>query len=184
MRRASPRLASALAALFVLILGGCSRLAEANTAPSPPSYDWPAEAAGLACGLLDFGTVAKELGTAFDTAGGAQVDNTVTCVVTRRGQDYPELSVSLSASSVDDLLYAYSIEPAGATPVQKLGRAAYLLEIAADSRHGPGLEYGWLSAKPRLGVVRYTFAPGAQQADVDAMAPKLLTLAQRVEKTP
>jgi hypothetical protein len=173
-------------ALFVLLLGGCGRIeaANADSPPSPPSYYWPAAAAGPACGLLDFGTVASELGTAFDTAGGAQVDNTVTCAVTQAGHDYPELSVSLSGSTVDDLLYAYSIEPAGATPVKKLGRAAYLLEIAADAHHGPGLEYGWLSAKPRLGVVRYTFATGAQQADVDAMAPKLLKLAQRVEKTP
>jgi hypothetical protein len=179
-------LARALVAGLVLCLAGCARLAavaDPDASPSPPSYDWPAAAAGAACGLLDFGTVAQELGTTFDTAGGAQVDNTYTCAVTRAGQQFPDLSLSLSGTDVDDLIFTISVAPDGSTPVKRLGRAAYLLPVAASAGHGPGIEYGWLSSKPRLVVVRYTFAVGATQADVDAMAPKLLVLAERVEKS-
>ncbi len=187
MRRASLWPALALTVLSVLATGGCARLARAadfpGAPPSLPAVHWPAGAAGAACGLLDYGQVAKELGTTFDTAGGAEVDNTVTCAVNQAGRAYPTLSLSLSATKADDLIFSISAVPANSAPVKGLGRAAYVLPIPAGDQHGPGLEYGWLSAKPRLGVVRYFFAPGATDAEVTALKPKLLVLAQRVEKT-
>jgi hypothetical protein len=179
------RLASACAAALVLAAGGCGRLGtgDPHGAARSLSYDWPAAANGAVCGLLDYGTVAEELGTTFDTAAGATLDDTYTCAVTRAGHEFPDLSLSLSSTDADVVIFSVSVAPDGSSPVKGLGRAAYMLQIPATSGNGPALEYGWLSAKPRLFVVRYTFGPGAPAADLSAMAPRLLTLARRVETT-
>jgi hypothetical protein len=187
VRRASiRRLALALAAGLVLISGGCGKLrsiADPDSSPSPLSFDWPAASRGVACGLIDFGEVSQALGTTFDTAAGAQVDDTYTCAETIAGKNLPQVSVALSPTKADDLIFSVSVAPAGSTAVAALGRAAYVLPVPAAGKNGPAIEYGWLSAKPRLFVLRYTFAPDATAAAVNAMTPKLLTLAKQIEST-
>ncbi len=186
MRRTARLWLAVAVASVAVVLSGCDRLAAAadpGATISPLSFGWPASSKGVACGFLDYGTVANELGTVFDTAGGAHLDDTYTCAVTQAGHEFPDLSLSVSGTDADEVIFSISVAPDGSTPVTSLGRAAYLLPADAAGSHGPGLEYGWLSAKPRLIVVRYTFAAGATQADVEAMKPKLLVLAQRVEKT-
>jgi len=186
-RAAKRRPAKSLAVVAIIgMLGGCSMFkaaADPGATTGPLSFDWPASSAGAACGFLDYQAVAGELGTTFDTAGGAHVNDTYTCAVTEAGHDYPDLTLSLSATNADEVVFNVTVAPDGSTAVKGLGRAAYLLAMPAAGKKGPILEYGWLSAKPRLVMVRYTFAPGASAAEVDAMKPKLLTLAQRVEKT-
>lgn len=187
MRRASiRRLAPALVAAVVLLAGGCAKLGDAadpGASSSPLAFDWPAGASGAACGLLDYGVVARDLGVTFDTAGGAHVADTYSCVLTRAGHDFPNLSLTLSSTTADDLIFTISVAPSGSTAVKGLGRAAYMLQLPASSGHGPAIEYGWLSARPRLGTVRFTFQAGATGADLTAMTSKLLTLAKRVEST-
>jgi hypothetical protein len=185
VRRASiRRLALALVAGLVLLSGGCGKLrsiADPDSSPSPLSFDWPAAARGPACALIDYGQVAKITGTTFDTAAGAHVDDTYTCAETATGHPLPELSLALSSTKADDLIFRISVVPSGATAVAGLGQVAYVLNVPATGSNGPALEYGWLSAKPRLIVLRYTFPTGTAQPAVDAMAPKLLTLAKKVE---
>ena len=168
------------------LLAGCSALrsaADPDASPTKLAFDWPAGASGAACELLDYGQVGRELGTTFDTAGGAHIDDTYTCVLTQKGHDFPDLTLALSATSADDLIFTISVAPTGSTAVKGLGRAAYLLQLPAAGNRGPVVEYGWLSARPRLTTVRYTFATDATATDVSAMITKLLTLAKRVENT-
>jgi hypothetical protein len=185
LRRASiRRLALAVAAGLVLISGACAKLravADPGASPSPLSFEWPAASKGVACGLVDFGEVGQALGTTFDTAAGAQVADSYTCVETRSGQGLPNLSVAVSPTVADDLIFTVSVAPAGATTVVGLGQAAYVVAAPAAGSNGPAIEYGWLSAKPRLYILRYTFPPGADAAAVTAMTPKLLILAKWIE---
>jgi hypothetical protein len=179
-------LALALTVGLALTGGGCSTLesaADPGASPSKLAFDWPAGASGAACELLEYGQVARELGVTFDTAGGAHIADTYTCALTQKIHDYPFLTLALSATTADDLIFTISVAPSGSTAVKGLGRAAYLLQLPAVDNHGPAIEYGWLSARPRLGIVRYTFGADATDADVTAMIPKLLTLAKRIEAT-
>jgi hypothetical protein len=183
--RRTPRLATALVVgLLVLLTGGCAKLrsiVDPDSSPSPLSYDWPAAASGAACALLDFGAVAQAVGTTFDTAAGAKVAQTNTCAETQRGHDLPVLTLSISPTKADDLIFSISVEPTGSSPVKGLGRAAYLLPTGNSGTDGPSIEYGWLSSRPYLLVLRYTFAPGAKPADVTAMWGELLALAKSIE---
>jgi hypothetical protein len=183
--RDASRLTLAVAALVVLLAGGCGRLAGlADTGASPGviTTGWPAASAGLVCGLIEYDVVAGELGVRFDTAGGAHVGDTYTCALTRTGQEFPDLTLALAATTADDLIFAVGVAPPGSTAVKGLGRAAYQLIVAAGGEHGPGIELGWLSAGQRLGVLRFTFATGADGDTVNAMVPKLLAMARRIDK--
>jgi len=67
--------------------------------------------------------------------------------------------------------------------IEDLGKVGYRLPVAAGGGAGPGLEIGWLSANQRLMVLRYRSADGAAGADLDALVPKLVDLAKKIDMT-
>ncbi len=166
---------------LVLLTSGCDVVAAASSGERRLT-EWPAAASGVACELLDFDQVDRELGVRFDTAGGAHVDDTYTCALAQVGHDFPDLTLSLSPTAADDLIFTVSVAPDGSSVQEGLGVVGYRLALAAGDGHGPGLEFGWLSAKRRLLVLRFTFAAQTVPGQVTALEPKLLALAQRVEK--
>jgi hypothetical protein len=168
-----------LLAGLVLLLTGCDNEAAAD--PGRTSQ-WPAGAAGAVCQLLEYDHVADRIGVRFDTAGGGEKDGTATCALTRQGQDYPYLTLALTPSAADEVIFVATVQPSGATKVKGLGLVAYRLDVAASGKAGPAVEFGWLSAKGRLMFLRYAFGPDAAKADVDALRPKLLELAKGTEK--
>ena len=138
---------------------------------------------GRACQAIEFDAVERVLGVRFDTAGGARHDETYTCVLGQAGHPFPDLTLAMSATDADELIFRASLTPSGSTPVPDLGRIAYQVELpattAADgSPSGPRLEVGWLSVGRKLLFLRYTSAPGETVADV---APKLIALAHKIE---
>jgi hypothetical protein len=168
-------LAVASLALAALV-SGCSKGASAN-----PS--WGAAGAGRLCPLLDFDVVEQNLGVRFDTAAGAQKDETVTCAVTQAGHPYPFLTVAAAGTAADALIFEAIVTPEGATPVTGIGVVAYQLRLAPVNGSGPGLEIGWLSAGHRIIVLRYVFAPGPTDADVTAFFSKLAAFANVTDTT-
>jgi len=169
-----------LAALIVAVgsLAGCGDGEERE----PPEVT-----EGRACLAIPFDSVEAVLGVRFDTNGSAHLEQTYTCVLTRADAPLPDLMLAMSSSTADEVIFTVSVTPSMATPVPDLGRIAYQVTVppgtASDSSPtGPGLEIGWLSAVPRLMLLRYTWPVGAADADVAALAPKLLELARGIEQ--
>jgi hypothetical protein len=170
------RTAVAALALLAGLTAGCDEDSAAD-----PVGGWPIGAAGRACQLLEYATVEAALGTAFDTAGGATSESTYTCVLTVGGQDYPDLTLAVSPSSIDELIFTTTVNPSNSVPVAELGRIAYSLQRPAADGQGPGVEVGWLSASGRLLMLRYTFAADAPAEAVAALTAKLVAFAQQID---
>jgi hypothetical protein len=166
----------ALALLAVVAAAGCDDEAKADS-----EAGWPIGAAGRACQLLEYAAVEAALGTAFDTAGGASSGSTFTCVLTRGGLEFPDLTLAVSPSSIDELVFTATVNPSNSVPVAELGRIAYSLQRAPVDAQGPGVEVGWLSANGRLMMLRYTFAPDPPPEAVAALTPKLVAFAQQID---
>jgi hypothetical protein len=164
---------------LILLLTGCDREAAAD--PGRTSQ-WPAGAAGAVCQLVEYDQVEARTGVRFDTAGGGEKDGTATCALTRQGHDHPYLTLAVTPTTADEVIFVATVQPSGATRVKGLGLVAYRLDVAASGKAGPAVEFGWLSAKGRLMFLRYAFEPDAAKADVDALVPKLLELAKGTER--
>jgi hypothetical protein len=161
---------------LVLLVSGCNKGASAN-----PS--WGAAGAGRLCPLLDFDTVEHNLGVRFDTAAGAQKDETLTCAVTQAGHPYPFLTVAAAGTTADALIFEAIVTPSGATPVSGIGVVSYQLRLPPVDGSGPGVEIGWLSAAHRIIVLRFVFAAGATDAEVSAFVTKLVAFANLTDAT-
>jgi len=168
-----------MATLLALVLTGTvAGCADSNG----PARD-PLGTQGRACQAVERDNVAAILGVHFDTSGFAHTDDTDTCVLEQVGAAYPELTLAISGTTADALIFQATLTPSGATGVPELGRVAYqLVSPPAGADSGSSLELGWLSAAPRLVTLRYTFAPGAADADVAAMNPRLVALAHDIER--
>jgi hypothetical protein len=166
-------------AALALVAAGCGRDARANP---ELTRNWPAAVAGGACQLLDYDTIAATVGTRFDTSGAAEKGETFTCALTTAGVDFPDLTLSVTALTVDPTIFTETVVPRGGTKVTGLGKAAYRVRLPAAGRSGFRLEVGWLSANQRLMVLRYSFPPRVAAAKVDALAPKLVELAKKVDR--
>jgi hypothetical protein len=158
-----------------LLLAGCDK--EAAASPS----DWPAGAAGAVCQLLEYDVVEAKIGVRFDTAGGGRKDTTATCALTRQGKPYPYLTLAMTPSDADEVIFVATVEPSGTTRLKGLGLIAYRLDVEAERGGGPTVEIGWLSARKRLMIMRYAFEAGTTPDDVDAMVAKLVKLAAGTE---
>jgi hypothetical protein len=171
-----------LGALSGVLIAGCDRGAAAD-----PGVDyrrqWPAAAAGGACQLVDYPTIAQEIGTQFDTAAAGQRDDTYTCALTKAGSDFPDLTLAVTATDADQVIFTATVTPSGSKPVKGLGKIAYQVTLPASGKAGPTLEIGWLSGNQRLMVLDYTFPAKAGTADVSAFAPKFLELAKKIDLT-
>jgi hypothetical protein len=180
MRSVTRRLVKlAAVALLAVPVSGCG--SDAAAAPlDPPPRTYSAAAAGGACNVLDYGMIAEALGATFDTAGSASKDHTYTCAVTKAGQSYPDLSFSIAAVGADPDVYKQALVPKGAKTVGGLGKVAYQTTAAAGGDHGPRVEVGWLTGQKAM-VLRYTFPKAATAEDIAALAPKLITLAKKID---
>jgi hypothetical protein len=175
MRRLGLGFATALA----LLCTACDN--EAEAAPGNDSQ-WPAGAAGIACQLLEYDAVAAKLATRFDTAGGATQGSTLTCALTQQDRAYPYLTLALTPTTIDSVVFTESVKPQGTYSMPDLGVIAYRQTLPAAGDAGPGLQLVWLSNTSRLVILRYGFLPSATPDELDALTPKLLALAQEVEK--
>jgi hypothetical protein len=171
-----------LAVLLGVLLAGsaCGRHAAAD-----PGDDvvrpWPAAVAGGACQLLEFDSIARQIGTRFDTAGAGQRGETYTCALTIAGTAYPDLTLAVTASDADEVVFTATVVPSNSAPVKNLGRVAYQLRVPAAGKAGPAVEIGWLSGNQRIMVLRYTLPPNTPAATVDALAAKFSELARIVD---
>ena len=168
-----PRVLAAVALLSVA--AGCG-----NDGPSRP----PASQAGRACQAAEYDLVEAALGVRFDTADAARVDETYSCVLSQAGRSFPDLTVTLSASAADELIFQTTATPSGSTAVENLGRRAYQIALppAGDPvPSGPAVQVGWLSAAPQIMTLRYTWDVGATDQDVATLTPLLVDFARGVE---
>lgn len=142
---------------------------------------------GRACQAVEFDTVEAVLGVRFDTSAPATVEDTHSCVLTRVDAPLPDLTFTMSATAADEVIFTAILTPSLATAVPELGRIAYQVTrppgTAADGTPtGPAVEIGWLSAVPRLMLLRYTWPPDATDAEVAELAPRLIELARGIER--
>jgi hypothetical protein len=174
-----PLVGATLIITALITSAGCD--SDASRGPGRVSQ-WPAAAAGGACQLLDYDSVAAQIGTRFDTAGAAAEDETYTCALTLAGQDYPDLTLAVTATEADEAIFTATVTPSGSTAVKGLGRVGYRIGIAASAKSGPGVEVGWLSGNGRVMIMRYTFAARTSGSQVDELTPKLIALAKHVDQ--
>ena len=136
-----------------------------------------------ACQLLDFDTVearARRRGSTPPAA--ASQDDTLTCALTQAGHDFPDLTLAVTGSDADELIFAATVTPSGADcRCNGLGRVAYRAgDRARRRRGGPGLEIGWLSGEQAAASSCATPSPPAPPTpEVAALTPKLIALARR-----
>jgi len=151
-----------------------------SNASSPAS---PAALAGGACLLMDFGTVKKQLGTAFTVAAAADSSGSYTCVLQESSGTYPSLVLSITATDLSTADFKANVVPDGSSSVSELGRIAYELQAPATKTAGPAVEIGWLSGNNRLIMFRYTFPTGTASAVATALGPKMVSLSKIVDQT-
>jgi hypothetical protein len=175
-------------ALLLVALGGLVACSGAQASPKRPAgsaaVSAVAQAAGGACQLFDFEGVAQTLGVRFDTAAAAQQGETFSCVLGQDAASYPDLTLAVTPTTVDPLVYRAAVQPRGAVAVPDLGRIGYsrpVRALGADS--GPGVEVGWLAGNGRLITLQFRFAPKATDADVAALTPNLIALARLIEES-
>jgi hypothetical protein len=197
--RTGTRCGIAIAGAIVLLgVAGCGRWSGDTVPGASPGIvhnGWPAAAQSLVCGLVEFDQVASTLGLRFTVAGGARVGDTATCALTQAGAPYPELTMSVTPTMADSLIFTFSVAPTGSTKVSGLGQAAYQLIFGPDvspstssptaaattGPAGTGVEVGWLSERGDLDLLRYTVSPGTSPATLAAAAPRLVSLAQQID---
>ncbi len=175
-RRAAALLLAAMAAMTAAFTAACD-------SGGGTGSQWPPGAAGRACQFLSYDTVAATIGVRFDTAGGASKDDTYTCALTRADNEFPDLTLAVTETEADEVIFTATMIPSGATRIANLGRIAYRVGFPAARGGGPGIEVGWLSTYGRLMVIRYTFPTGATSAQINELTPKVVALAKRIEET-
>jgi hypothetical protein len=180
-------LAGCVLAGCVLAAGTACTNASASSAPphppapsatASPSAPPPAALAGGACLLLNYDVINSALGTQFDVAAAADRSGTYTCVV-QGSVPYPDLTLSITATTLTPANFTADVKPSGATTAAKLGKIGYSTSVPATSTAGSGIEVGWLSGNDRLIIMRYTAATGATASDPTGM----VSLARAVDAT-
>jgi hypothetical protein len=169
-----------------LLVGGCTQASAQGPQPVPAHAPPPppvAAAAGGACELLDFVVVAQTIGARFDVAAATRQKETHTCVLQATGASRPDLMLAVSPTTVDAAVFRDSVKPDGGQGVLELGKAAYRVMVEAGRGHGPGVEVGWLSKDNRLITLRYILPAGASESKARSVAPKLTSLAKKIDAT-
>lgn len=175
------------AALGSLLVSGCSGNANADSGdrgrPAGTPAPRPAALSGGACQLLDYDIVEAAIGVRFAVAAAAANAATFTCVLQPDDASVPDLSLAVTATEADMSVFRSTVIPKGGTPIEDLGKVGYRIGVPASATAGPGVEVGWLSGNQRLMVLRYHSATGTAPGDVDALAPKLVDLAKKIDLT-
>jgi hypothetical protein len=179
--------AVAVAVLVAALAAGCSGDANADsggsTHPSGIPARQPAALSGGACQLLDYDVVEAVIGVRFAVAAAASSAATFTCVLQPDGAGLPDLSLAVTATEADNSVFRSTVIPKGATTLEDLGKLGYRVGVPGSAAAGPGVEVGWLSGNQRLMVLRFHSATGTAAGDVDALAPKLVDLAKKIDLT-
>lgn len=164
-------------------LTGCGAAGDGGAPPVPSSepHRVPAAVAGGACQFLDYDVIEKALGARFDVAAAGTTSASFTCVLQGRSGSLPDLSLAVTATKADPTAFKSAVMPKKATSVSGLGKIGYSATVAAGSGSGPGIEVGWLSGNQRLMVLRYRAAPDTPADEVDALSPKLVDLAKKID---
>jgi hypothetical protein len=142
---------------------------------------WPPAAAGRACQFLNYDIVAETIGVRFDTAGGASKDETYSCALTQAENAFPDLTLAVTETEADEVIFIATMIPSGATRIADLGRVGYRIGFPSARGAGPGIEVGWLSTYGRLMIMRFTLPAGTTSAEVQKFIPKLVALAKTIE---
>ncbi len=172
-----------LATSAVLLIAGCAAEAPQVELPAvtPVPVEVAAASSGGACRLLDFGVIAEHTGARFDVAAAVDRGDTHTCVLRAEAALLPELTFSVTETSIDASGFTQDVLPRGATKVSKLGKIAYRQHLPKTGKAGPVAEVGWLATEGRLATLRWTCAHGANAAEAEKMAGKLVDLAKVVD---
>ncbi|MDG4808525.1 hypothetical protein O7634_17380 [Micromonospora sp. WMMD1120] len=166
-----------------LLVSGCSAEAEPPRVPPPvpPAVQAAAASSGGACRLLDFGVIEQVTKVRFDVAAASEQGDTHSCVVRAAGATLPELTLSVSETTIDKATFAADVVPDRAAKVTGLGQQAYQRTTASASGRGPGAEVGWLAADGRLATLGWTAARGSERAAVEKLTGSLTALAKKVD---
>ncbi|MEV4122114.1 hypothetical protein [Micromonospora sp. NPDC049645] len=172
-----------VAGLAGLLMGGCADEAEpvAVPPPAPIPVEVAAASSGGACRLLDFTLIEQATKTRFDVAAASERDDTHTCVVRAGGATLPELTLSVSETTIDKTTFAADVVPDKAAKVTGLGQQAYRRTTAAASGRGPVAEVGWLATDGRLATLSWTGARGSERAAVEDLTGGLVALAKKMD---
>ncbi|MFI7514815.1 hypothetical protein ACIBVK_15145 [Micromonospora echinofusca] len=171
------------AGVAVLVVAGCGAEAEpvAVPPPAPVAVDVAAASSGGACRLLDFGVIEQHADVRFDVAAASATGDSHTCVV-RAGQDaLPELTLTVTRTSIDAATFTADVVPERAAKVPGLGQRAYRRTVSAKGGAGPVAEVGWLAAEARLVTLRYATARDTAKADAERLTEALVTLAGQLD---
>jgi hypothetical protein len=171
---------------LVAVLAGataCSdRSASANhSADEPPPSVAPAADAGGACQLIDYDSIKATLGVTFAVAGAAQQGDTYTCVTQARRASFPDLVLSVTATTADEGVFTSTVRPSGATAVTGLGKVAFSITFPASGKAGPAAEVGWLAGNARLLDLRLRLPANANADQATQTVPKLIELAKKID---
>ncbi|MFU8871352.1 hypothetical protein [Micromonospora sp. SL4-19] len=167
----------------VLLTAGCAAEAPRVAVPAaePSTVEVAAASSGGACRLLDFGVIAKHTGGQFDVAASVERGDTHTCVVRAEGALLPELTLTVTDTSLDTSSFTMDVQPRGAKKVAKLGKIAYRQTLPKTGKVGPSAEVGWLATEGRLATLRWTCPRGADEAEAEQVAGTLVNLAKAVD---
>ncbi|SCL22005.1 hypothetical protein GA0070624_2442 [Micromonospora rhizosphaerae] len=172
-----------LAGVAVVLTAGCATEAGPVAVPAvePVTVEVAAASSGGACRLLDFAVIAKHTGARFDVAAASERGDTHTCVVRAERSVLPELTLTVTETSIDVSTFTADVLPDGATKVTKLGRIAYRRTLPKTAKLGPAAEVAWLATDGRLATLRWTCPRGADEATAEEVAGKLVSLAKLVD---
>lgn len=173
-----------LAGVGVLLTTGCGASEPDPVrlpAGEPVTVEVGAASSGGACRLLDFAVIEEHTEIRFDVAAASERGDTRTCVVRATDASWPELTLTVTDTSIDVPTFTADVLPGGATKVSKLGQAAYRRTGAKTAKHGPTAEVGWLAAEDRLAMLRWTCPPDGDRATAGAVAARLVDLARKLD---
>ncbi|MFI9642275.1 hypothetical protein ACIG87_19795 [Micromonospora sp. NPDC051925] len=173
-----------LAGVGVLLTTGCGA-SEVDPvrlpAGEPAAVEVDAASSGGACTLLDFAVIEEHTEIRFDVAAASDRGDTRTCVVRATDANWPELTLTVTDTSIDVPTFTADVLPDGATKVTKLGQAAYRRTGAKTAGHGPTAEVGWLATEDRLATLRWTCPPDDDRATAGEVAGRLVDLARKLD---
>lgn len=172
-----------LGAAATLLTAGCADDPAPVAVPpvGPATVEVAAASSGGACTMLDFAVIEEHTGVRFDVAAASDRKDTHTCVVRAEGATLPELTLTVTDTSIDVATFNADVLPKGAAKVSKLGRVAYRRTVVKTARQGPAAEVGWLATEERLVTLRWTCERGAAKADAEEMTGKLAELARKID---
>ncbi|MDG4759393.1 hypothetical protein [Micromonospora sp. WMMD710] len=172
-----------VAGLAGLLVSGCAAESApvAVPPPAPVALDVAAASSGGACRLLDFTVIEQAVKVRFDVAAASDRDDSHTCVVRTEGAALPELTLSVTETTIDKATFGADVVPDKAAKVSGLGQQAYWRTTVEASGHGPVAEVGWLAADGRMATLSWTGARGSERAAAEKLTGDLVALAKKVD---